>query len=1100
MKKIYLALSAILVSTLSFAQLNNQAHCKSDELTLKEALAQGFSEQSFQQDYINLVQQSRNYDYTSERAAATIPIIFHVVHNPNNPSENVSNTAIMNVFNDLNEDFTLMNSDASQARAPFTPANADIDFCLATKDPSGNPLATPGIIRVQTTEDWYDSDNGEENKMKSASTGGSDTWDRSRYLNVWICDISNGASSGTAGYAYRPTNSFLPGSGIDGIVIDYNLGVNNDNVLTHEVGHYFGLKHTWGSSGGCSDDDGFNDTPMTAGPSFNYSGSCSGSQQTCGATETQYENYMDYSNCTVMYTSEQANHMNYILSNLRSSLLSSDGCDPVAAAPVCNFTADVTTIAVGGSVNFTDLSSNMNATNAPLSWNWDFGGGASSSTQENPTVTFNAAGTYTVTLTATNANGNDTEVKTAYIDVQTPPSGSVCDTLRNYTSAEEANMTAYGITGEDGYYPGHAYLSDVTGPPNNFDYQLESIADSFYVVAATEVRRLYLPIFQADDLGGANNVTFTVWDNNGGTPGPGAVLGTEVVAIDDLNAGFWNEIDFTTPVTVNGEFWVGVQLEYPATGMQDTVVFATTDFNDRPNGPSSTWMQGYSPSGAGNFAWGSTSDFFVTGPGPDVSLVLDVLTSNGPAPIANLTVSETEVCDGTAVNFNGSNSQNTTNHFWYMVDNNGSGSIVANGTNGATTITMSPADTYEFTYFADGACMSDIFTETITVHDQMTVAANATDATCNQPNGSIQVTNTTGGQGVIYEYSLDGNNYSGTTNFSNLASGTYTVYAQDAGAAGCEATTTVTIGDTQPVGLTVVQGNQSGCVGDSFTLEVSGGTGYSWSNGSSGTNTITVAPTGTTQYSVEAQDANGCDVVEYITITISTSDASFTYNDFCMGSAVGPTNVASGGGTWSFNPAPTDGATINPNSGIISNATAGNTYTVEYNTCGDVQTQTTTAVEGPSVSGSVTNETNGGDGAIDITVSGGASPYTYSWSPGGEVTEDLSNLDDGTYDVTITDANGCEATDSYTVQAAGAAVETYGFENLEVYPNPTTGQFTIQLEGTYQVEVLNAIGQVIVNKQAVNNSVFDLGQVSRGVYFIQITKDNVQKTIKLVKQ
>lgn len=41
--------------------------------------------------------------------------------------------------------------------------------------------------------------------MKSSATGGSDIWDRNRYLNVWICDISDGASAGTAGYAYRPT-------------------------------------------------------------------------------------------------------------------------------------------------------------------------------------------------------------------------------------------------------------------------------------------------------------------------------------------------------------------------------------------------------------------------------------------------------------------------------------------------------------------------------------------------------------------------------------------------------------------------------------------------------------------------------------------------------------------------------------------------------------------------------------------------------------------------------------------------------------------------------------------------------------------------------
>jgi hypothetical protein len=57
-----------------------------------------------------------------------------------------------------------------------------------------------------TTEAWYDSNGGEENKMKQASTGGASAWPRADYLNVWICDISNGAGSGTTGYAYLPSN------------------------------------------------------------------------------------------------------------------------------------------------------------------------------------------------------------------------------------------------------------------------------------------------------------------------------------------------------------------------------------------------------------------------------------------------------------------------------------------------------------------------------------------------------------------------------------------------------------------------------------------------------------------------------------------------------------------------------------------------------------------------------------------------------------------------------------------------------------------------------------------------------------------------------
>jgi PKD repeat protein len=82
--------------------------------------------------------------------------------------------------------------------------------------------------------------------------------------------------------------------------------------------------------------------------------------------------------------------------------------------PVADFSADPTTVQVGNSVQFTDLS-----TNIPTSWSWTFEGGSpATSTDQNPSVTYNTIGTYTVTLTAENALGSDTETKTDYITVQ----------------------------------------------------------------------------------------------------------------------------------------------------------------------------------------------------------------------------------------------------------------------------------------------------------------------------------------------------------------------------------------------------------------------------------------------------------------------------------------------------------------------------------------------------------------------------------------------------------------------------------------------------------------------------------------------------------
>ncbi len=92
---------------------------------------------------------------------------------------------------------------------------------------------------------------------------------------------------------------------------------------------------------------------------------------------------------------------------------------PPSAAPVADFSASTTTPAIGGSVTFTDYS-----TNSPTSWSWAFQGGSpATSTSQNPgTITYAAAGVYQVSLTVSNANGTDTKVKTQYINVGGTPS------------------------------------------------------------------------------------------------------------------------------------------------------------------------------------------------------------------------------------------------------------------------------------------------------------------------------------------------------------------------------------------------------------------------------------------------------------------------------------------------------------------------------------------------------------------------------------------------------------------------------------------------------------------------------------------------------
>jgi len=108
-----------------------------------------------------------------------------------------------------------------------------------------------------------------------------------------------------------------------------------------------------------------------------------------------------------------------------------------SSAPVAQFASNKTTVAIGGTVQFTDQS-----TGSPTSWSWTFDGGTpNTSTAQNPLITYNTVGTYTVSLTATNASGSDSETKTAYITVT---SVTYCASKSNNYSSEYIKSVKFG--------------------------------------------------------------------------------------------------------------------------------------------------------------------------------------------------------------------------------------------------------------------------------------------------------------------------------------------------------------------------------------------------------------------------------------------------------------------------------------------------------------------------------------------------------------------------------------------------------------------------------------------------------------------------------
>ncbi len=254
----------------------------------------------------------------------TIPVVFHVVYN--GAAENISDAQINSQMTVINDDFRRTNSDANNTWSQA--ADTEIQFCLASVDPNGQP--TTGITRTSTTRTSF----GTNDAVKSTSTGGVNAWPADQYLNIWICDIGGGI----LGYAQFPGGN----PATDGVVNDYRytgtVGAATapfdlGRTLTHEIGHYLNLRHIWGD-GNCNADDFVTDTPASDGANYG----CATGHISCSSVD-MVQNYMDYSDdaCMNLFTAGQTARMRAIFEpgGARESLLSSSACGP-AGPPTCD--------------------------------------------------------------------------------------------------------------------------------------------------------------------------------------------------------------------------------------------------------------------------------------------------------------------------------------------------------------------------------------------------------------------------------------------------------------------------------------------------------------------------------------------------------------------------------------------------------------------------------------------------------------------------------------------------------------------------------------------------------------------------------------------
>lgn len=154
-----------------------------------------------------------------------------------------------------------------------------------------------------------------------------------------------------------------------------------------------------------------------------------------------------------------------------------------------------------------------------------------------------------------------------------------------------------------------------------------------------------------------------------------------------------------------------------------------------------------------------------------------------------------------------------------------------------------------------------------------------------------------------------------------------------------------------------------------------------------------------------------------------------------------------------------------------------------------------------------TDETESGNGEIDLTVVGGTAPFFFDWDNdeiGDFDAEDLTNLEPGDYSVIVTDANGCTATITVSVSSV-VSVDNFELKNgFKLFPNPSHGTFQItteNVENNYQLAIYNLLGEVVYTTIIANQvTTISEGVLASGTYMVELSNENERTLVKLVVQ
>ncbi|HTL82093.1 MAG TPA: LamG-like jellyroll fold domain-containing protein [Bacteroidia bacterium] len=501
--------------------------------------------------------------------------------------------------------------------------------------------------------------------------------------------------------------------------------------------------------------------------------------------------------------------------------------------------------------------------------------------------------------------------------------------------------------------------------------------------------------------GGTPGYTFS-WSPSGGTgsTASGLCAGTYTCTVTDANNCVVNQtVNITQPAV----------LAVTATSTNVTCFSAC-------NGTGTASVTGgtapYSFSWTSNASTSSTASGYCPG-----TYTVTVTDSHSCTAAATITITEPSAMTASTMQTNVS----------CFGGNNGDAMVMASGGTGSYTYNWAPtggtgmmamnltAGSYTCTTTDGNGCTLQS-TFIITQPSAVTGTITSTNSTCFGSNDGSATVSASGGNGTFtYNWAPSGGT---AATASPLNPATYTCTITDG--IGCTGTATITITEPSPIVVTPSQTNVTcfGAMDGSATATSSGGTGahsYSWSTGGNG---MTESPLDAGSYTCTVTDVNGCSSSQTFQITEPTQIVpTHTSTDItCFGNTDGTASINVTGGVPSYNYSWAPGGYTTSS---VTNLPE-NMYLIDITDATGCTTQDTITINSPSQILPTITTTNvtcagAGNGMATVSVVGGTSPYSYSWSPTGGSTSTETNLGPGSYSVTVTDFHGCTGTQSTTI-------------------------------------------------------------------------------------